>query len=36
MNKSKLPKDIAVTFIEIGAIFALGVVAVLVALILSK
>lgn len=36
MNKSKLPRDIAITFVEIGAIFALGVVGVLIALMLSK
>lgn len=36
MNKSKLPRDIAETAIEMGAIFVLCIVAILVALILTK
>ena len=36
MDKSKLPKDIAETFVEIGAIFLLMIGAVIVALVLSK
>lgn len=36
MDKSKLPRDIAETFVEVGAIFLLMIVGVLIALILSK
>lgn len=36
MDKSKLPRDIAITIVEIAAIFGLMIVAILVAMILSK
>ena len=36
MDKSKLPRDIAETFVELGAIFLLLIGAVIIALILSK
>ena len=36
MDKSKLPRDIAETFVELGAIFLLLRGAVIIALILSK
>lgn len=36
MDKSKLPRDIAETFVEVAAIFLLMIVGVFIALILSK